>query len=96
MRARQLVEERSQEFLGHAFSRVFSYLFSLDPHFDFDAAIAPVPEVTQDAMAEWVDSHVDDLVAEFTLVEDATVAEVDEVVDADSEEGGSADGDTPH
>jgi hypothetical protein len=94
MRARQLVEERSRELLGRAFSRVFSYLFSLDPHFDFDAAIAPVPEVTQDVVAKWVDSHVDDLVEEFTLVEDVTVAE-DKVVDADSEEDDSADGDAP-
>jgi hypothetical protein len=92
-RARELVEERSRELLGRAFSRVFSNLFSLDPHFDFDAAIAPVPEVIQDVVAKWVDSHVDNLVAEFTLVEDATMTEVDDLVDADGEGDGSADED---
>jgi hypothetical protein len=95
-RAHELVEERSWELLGRAFSRVFSNLFSLDPYFDFDAAIAPVPEVTQDAVAEWVNNHVDDLVEEFTLVEDATMTEADEVVDADSEEDGGAGGNAPH
>ena len=42
-RADRLVEERSRALLGRAFSRVFSYLQDRDPHFDFDAAIAPVP-----------------------------------------------------
>ena len=42
-RSRWLVEERSRALLGRAFSRVFSYLLDRDPHFDFDAAIAPVP-----------------------------------------------------
>ena len=44
-RARQLVEERSRGLLGRAFSRVFSHLLNLDPHFDFNAAIAPEPRV---------------------------------------------------
>jgi hypothetical protein len=95
-RARELIEERSRELLGRTFSCVFSHLFCLDPHFDFDAVIAPVPEVTQDAVAEWVDSHVVDLVTEFTLVEDAIVTKVDEVVDTDSEEDGGAGGDALH
>jgi hypothetical protein len=94
-RARQLVEERSRDLLGRVFSCVFSHLLSLDPHFDFDAVIAPVPEVTQDVLVKWVDDHVDDLVAELTLEEDVTVPE-EEVVDADSDEGGDADGDAPH
>jgi hypothetical protein len=42
-RTHQLVEERSRDLLGRAFSRVFSHLLSLDPDFDFDAAIAPCP-----------------------------------------------------
>ena len=42
-RADRLVEERSHALLGRAFSRVFSYLQDRDPHFDFAAAIAPVP-----------------------------------------------------
>ena len=43
-RARQLVEERSHGLLARAFSRVFSYLQNIDPLFNFDNAIAPVPE----------------------------------------------------
>ena len=42
-RARQLVEERGHILLRLAFSRVFSHLQDRDPHFDFDAIIAPVP-----------------------------------------------------
>ena len=42
-RSHWLVDERSRDLLGRAFSRVFSYLLDRDPHFDFDAAIAPVP-----------------------------------------------------
>ena len=43
-RSRQLVEEQSHGLLARAFSRVFSHLQNIDPLFDFDAAIAPVPE----------------------------------------------------
>ena len=64
-RARELVEERSQGLLGHAFSRVFSHLLNLDPHFDFDAAIALMPEVIQDNLAGCMDDHVDALVSDF-------------------------------
>ena len=42
-RSRQLVEGRSRSLLARVFSRVFSYLQNIDPLFDFDAAIAPVP-----------------------------------------------------
>nr|XP_020201267.1 plectin-like [Aegilops tauschii subsp. strangulata] len=47
VRARELVEEWSRGLLGHAFSRVYSHLPSLDPHFDFDAAIAPCPGLSK-------------------------------------------------
>ena len=43
VRANRLVEERSRALLGRAFSRVFSHLRNMDPHFNFDAAIAPAP-----------------------------------------------------
>ena len=42
-RARGLVEERSLALLRRVFSRVFSHFQEMDLHFDFDAAIAPVP-----------------------------------------------------
>ena len=44
VRADRLVEERRRALLGRAFSRVFSHLRNMDPHFDFDAAIALVPQ----------------------------------------------------
>ena len=53
-RARQLVEERSRSLLRRAFSRVFSHLQNTDPNFDFDAAIAPVPEAIRGDLARWV------------------------------------------
>ena len=43
MRVRQLIEEKSRDLLGRAFSRVFSYLLNRDPDFDFNAMIAPLP-----------------------------------------------------
>ena len=50
-RARQLVEERSRSLLEHAFSRVFTHLWNIDPDFDFDAAIAPVPGAIRDNLS---------------------------------------------
>ena len=44
VRADRLVEERSCALLGRPFSRVFIHLRNMDPHFDFDAAIAPIPQ----------------------------------------------------
>ena len=43
MKAHQLVEERSRNLLGRAFSHVFNHLQSADPHFDFHSAIAWCP-----------------------------------------------------
>ena len=65
MRARQLVEERSHSLLGHAFSHVFSHLQNTDPHFDFDAIIAPVPEAIRGNLARWVEDNMDALVRAF-------------------------------
>ena len=50
-RARQLVEERSRCLLGRVFSRIFSHLRNIYPDFDFDAAIAPVPEAIRGDLA---------------------------------------------
>ena len=47
----QLVEERSRGLLARAFSRVFSHLQNIDPLFNFDAAIAPVPEAVRGDLA---------------------------------------------
>jgi hypothetical protein len=77
-RTRLLVEERSRELLGRVFSRVFSNLFSLDPHFDFNTLITPVPKVTQEVVAHWVDHNVDELVKEFAPDEDAPLVDAEE------------------
>nr|XP_020154695.1 golgin subfamily A member 6-like protein 2 [Aegilops tauschii subsp. strangulata] len=50
-RARQLAEERSRVLLRRAFSRVFSHLQNTYPNFNFDTAIAPVPEAIRDDLA---------------------------------------------
>ena len=50
-RACKLVEEKSRGLLGRMFSRIFSHLQNINPHFDFDAAIASVPEVIRDNLA---------------------------------------------
>ena len=49
--ANRLVEERSRALLGCAFSRVFSHLQNMFPGFDFDAAIAPVPQAVRGDLA---------------------------------------------
>ena len=69
-RSRWLVEERSRALLGRAFSRVFSYLLDRDPHFDFDAAIAPVPIAVRGALVQWVEDNVDALVRAFASDDD--------------------------
>ena len=71
MRDRELVEESSRGLLGCAFSRIFSHLQNLDPHIDFDAAIALVPGAIRDNLSHWVDNHVDALVRVFATEEDA-------------------------
>ena len=90
-RARELIEERSCGLLGHAFSRVFSELLNLDPHFDFDAAIASVPRVIQDNLANWVDDHVDALLAEFAPEDDAIMVATGEVEADDADEDHASD-----
>ena len=95
-RSRWLVEERSPALLGHAFSRVFSYLQDRDPHFDFDAAIAPVPIAVRGDLARWVEDNVDTLVRAFASDDDGVIVAADEgsVVDAPGAGGGvGGDGD---
>ena len=38
----------------------------MDPHFDFDVAIAPVPLAAQENLVHWVEDNVDVLVRAFT------------------------------
>ena len=48
-----------------ASTHIFSHLFRSNPCFDFEAVIAPIPEVICDALREWVEDHVDALSAQF-------------------------------
>ena len=91
-RARQLVEERSRGLLARAFSRVFSHLQNIDPHFDFDAAIAPVPEAIRGDLARWVEDNVDALVWSFTSNDDGVVVAADEGDVVNDGEDGANDG----
>lgn len=59
------VKEEGRNLLARAATRVFSHLFRLDPDFDFDAMIAPVLRVVRGALSEWVEDHMDALIAEF-------------------------------
>ena len=77
-RADRLVEVRSRALLGRAFSRVFSHLQNMDPHFDFDAAFAPVPLAIRGNLAHWVEDNVDALVRAFTADDDGVVVVADE------------------
>ena len=78
VRADRLVEERSRTLLGRAFSRVFSHLRNMDPHFDFDAAIAPVPQAVRDDLAYWVEDNMDALVRAFASDNDGVIVAADE------------------
>ncbi|KAE8775296.1 hypothetical protein D1007_52238 [Hordeum vulgare] len=39
-----MIEEESHDLLSQALTHVFSSLFHTDPHFNFEDAMAPVPE----------------------------------------------------
>lgn len=93
-RARELVDKKSRGLLGRAFSHVFSHLLNTNPDFNFDAAIAPVPEVIWDNLARWVDDNVDALVRAFASDDDAVVVAADEgdVVDGGGDDAGSLSG----
>ena len=81
----------SHVLLRRIFSRVFSHLLNLNLHFDFDAAIALVPRVIQDNLTDWVDDHVDALVAEFAPEDDAIVIAVGEGDADDANEDDASD-----
>src|SRR3954468_2424011 len=92
VRADRLVEERSRALLGRAFSRVFSHLWNMDPHFDFNAAIAPVPQAVRDDLAHWVEDNVDALVRASASDDDAVTVAADKgsVVNGLDAAGGNA------
>ena len=94
-RGDRLVEERNRALLGRAFSRVFSHLQNMDPHFNFDAAIAPVPLAVRDNLARWVEDNMDALVRAFTADDDGVVVAADEggVVNGPGAGGGGVEGD---
>ena len=80
---------------GRAFSRVFSHLRNMDPHFDFDAAIAPVPQAVRDNLAYWVQDNMDALVRAFASDDDDAIVAADEggMVNGPDVAGNNAEGD---
>ena len=78
--------------LRRTFSRVFSHLQDRDPHFDFDATIAPVPIAVRGDLARWVEDNVDALVRAFASDDDAVVVVADEGDVVDDGDGGVAEG----
>ncbi|KAE8789752.1 hypothetical protein D1007_35960 [Hordeum vulgare] len=62
-KALALAKERTRDLLSQAASDVFSHLLRLDPDFDFTVVLDPVPKTIHAALAEWVEVHVEDLVA---------------------------------
>ena len=89
----ELMDKKSRGLLGRAFSCVFSHLYNNDPHFNFDAGIAPVPRAIRDNLARWVDDNMDALVRAFTSDDDAVVVVADEggmVDDGEDDAGDSA------
>ena len=93
--ADRLVEERSRGLLGSAFSRIFSHLQNMDPHFDFEAAIAPVPQAVWDDLAHWVEDNMDTLIRAFASDNNDTIVAADEggVVNGPDAADGNAEGD---
>ena len=89
------MEERSRALLGRAFSRVFSHLRNMEPHFDFDAAIAPVPQAVRGDLAHWVEDNVDALIRAFALDNDGVIVAANEggAVHGPDAAGGDADSD---
>ncbi|KAE8780488.1 hypothetical protein D1007_46375 [Hordeum vulgare] len=62
-----LVEENTRDLLSQAALDVFSHLLRLDPDFDFTQVLDTVLETVHAAMAEWVELHMEDLVAGLAL-----------------------------
>ncbi|KAE8778560.1 hypothetical protein D1007_48514 [Hordeum vulgare] len=62
-KALALAEEMIRDLLSQAALDVFSHLLPLDPDFDFAEVLDPVSKTVHSALAEWVEVHVEDLVA---------------------------------
>lgn len=92
-RARHLTKVRSCSLLGRASSHVFSHLQDRDPHFDFDAAIAPVPVAIRGDLARWVEDNVDALVRAFASDNDGVIVAADEGDMVNDGENGTVNGD---
>lgn len=90
-KVRQLVEEKSHDLLARAASRVFSHLVRFDLDVHSEAVTAPMPKVIRGALEDWVEDHVDDLIAEFAPAGGGSQPEV-EGREAD---GGGGDNTSP-
>ena len=65
------------------------------PNFDFDVAIAPVPQAVRGDLARWVEDNVDALVRAFASDNDDEVVAADggDVVNGPDAADGDAEGD---
>ncbi|KAE8777577.1 hypothetical protein D1007_49648 [Hordeum vulgare] len=54
-----LIEDENNDLLSQSLPRVFSNLFHTDPHFNFEAAMAPIPEASRDTVGKAMRDHVD-------------------------------------
>ena len=68
----------------------------MDPHFDFDADIAPVPQAIRGDLADWVEDNVDALVRAFASDNDGVIMVADEggVVNGPDAADDNAEGDS--
>ena len=67
----------------------------MDPHFDFDAAIAPVPQAVRGDLAHWVEDNLDALIRAFASDNDDAIVAANEggVMGGPDAAGGDADSD---
>ncbi|KAE8785905.1 hypothetical protein D1007_40335 [Hordeum vulgare] len=60
-----LIEEESQDLLSQALTHAFSNLFHTVPNFNFEAAMAPIPEAIRGTLGKEVRNHVGMLSVQF-------------------------------
>ena len=74
---------------------LFRSLQNMDPHFDFDATIAPVPQSVRGDLVHWVEDNVDALIRAFASENDGMIVAADEggAVHGPDAAGGDADND---
>ncbi|KAE8767142.1 hypothetical protein D1007_61537 [Hordeum vulgare] len=60
-----LIVEETRDLVSQALTSVLSNFFHNNPHFNFKAMMAPVPEASRDILGKVIGDHVDMLSAQF-------------------------------